>query len=254
MAKSCSRGGAARGALCKGPWSLVWRREGLGSSPWGRQHRSRELEQPHRGAPADLRGDTGPGHLAGCPLVGAAPSPGDVVPVTAHGMGKGSAWASRALNGPDLSSQEGSVRSAKPHEQLQTLPEHHRGGRGSRSTPMTGQWGGQAEPAGSGAAALGVPDLALPCPAVGLEEEGHGAPVQDTTCLRGKQVPRGLFPVSSQPCRQHPGEGRAQGSPHNGSSPSSGTPSTVPHSTACSRSLSGPRAARCHQPQPQHRG
>lgn len=30
---------------------------------------------------------------------------------------------------------------------------------------------------------LGSLNLALPCPAVGLEEEGHGAPVRDTTCL-----------------------------------------------------------------------
>lgn len=101
-----------------------------------------ELEQPHRGAPGDLRGDTGPGHLAGCPVVGAAPPVlGTWSQSQPMGWGRGQRGHPEPQMGQISAPRSGSVRSAKPHKQLrgaahdpQTLPEHHGGGRGSRST------------------------------------------------------------------------------------------------------------------------
>ena len=80
------------------------------------------------------------------------------------------------------------------------------------------------------------------------------------TCLRGMQVPQGLFPVSSrQSHQQHPREGAAQGSPCNGNfatswdvSPraegacgSPGCPAGQGHSAARARQVLSPGEAPC---------
>lgn len=185
------------------------RKEGmeLRPGPWGGQGRT--LLQPllplgELGVTP--RGDTGPSQLVHCPVAGCcSPAPGDLDPITAHGMGKGGAWHPDPLTGQS----HGTALHARPQERLHSHCQSHsatctalglgshlplrcrppaparapRGWQGATTSVARGSWGRQAwaEPPGSGFLQPGPACCPQPpsCPAAGrtqlVAEPRHSA-------------------------------------------------------------------------------